>query len=128
MLADERDRLHALPEQPVTVAFGQTRRVGWDSTISVDGVRYSVPHQLVDERVWARWAGDELVVTVVDADGPREIARHPARAAGPPADPRRALPTRSPGRTAVPGDRGPRRPATRPRQAFLAIGDGARPG
>jgi hypothetical protein len=45
-------------------------------TISVAGVRYSVPHQYIDERVWTRWAGEELVVTVVDADGPHEIARH----------------------------------------------------
>jgi hypothetical protein len=32
-------------------------------------VRYSVPHEHVDERVWVRWAGDELVVTVIDPDG-----------------------------------------------------------
>jgi hypothetical protein len=24
-------------------------------------MRYSVPHHYVDERVWARWAGDELM-------------------------------------------------------------------
>jgi hypothetical protein len=96
MLAEERARLHVLPEQPVTVAFGQTRRVCWDGTISVAGVRYSVPHHYVDERVWARWSGEELVVTVVDpATGPRGDRSSPARAAGPPADPRRALPGRS---------------------------------
>ena len=65
-LVAERARLHPLPAQPVTVAFGQTRRVGWDATISVDGARYSVPHQHVDDRVWVRWAGDELVVTVIE--------------------------------------------------------------
>jgi transposase len=39
LLNDERARLHVLPDQPVTVAFGQTRRVSWDGTVSVDGVR-----------------------------------------------------------------------------------------
>jgi predicted RNA-binding Zn ribbon-like protein len=29
--------LRVLSEHPVTVAFGQTRRVGWDCTISVTG-------------------------------------------------------------------------------------------
>ena len=54
VLAEEQTRLHVLPEHPVTVAFGQTRRVGWDATISVEGVRYSVPHRHVDYRVWVR--------------------------------------------------------------------------
>ena len=95
VLTEERARLHLLPEHPVTVAFGQTRRVCWDCTISVDGVRYSVPHSHVDDRVWVRWAGDELFVTVIDPEGPREIARHRA-AARAPAALRRALPIRSP--------------------------------
>ncbi|MCI0686911.1 MAG: IS21 family transposase [Sporichthyaceae bacterium] len=124
MLADERDRLHMLPEQPVTVAFGQTRRVCWDSTISVGGVRYSVPHQHVDERVWARWSGDELVVTVVDADGPREIARHQRGQRGRPQIRDEHYPPDHPSRRAVPGTRTPR--AGNPAEAaFLAIGDGA---
>ena len=37
LLVEERGRLHVLPAQPVAIAFGLTRRVGWDSTISVDG-------------------------------------------------------------------------------------------
>lgn len=52
--AEERTRLHPLPGQPFTVAFGATRRVNWDATVSVEGVRYSAPHQLVDTRVWVR--------------------------------------------------------------------------
>jgi hypothetical protein len=40
--------------------------VNWDCTISVEGVRYPVPHQLADTRVWARIHGDELIVTAVD--------------------------------------------------------------
>jgi len=62
-LLEEQTRLHPLPAQPFTVAFGTTRRVNWDCTISVEGVRYSVPHHLVDTRVWARFHGDELIVT-----------------------------------------------------------------
>ena len=62
-LVEEQARLHRLPQQPFTVAFGTTRRVNWDCTISVDGVRYCVPHDLVDTRVWARFHGDELIVT-----------------------------------------------------------------
>jgi hypothetical protein len=124
LLAEERARLHVLPEQPVTVAFGQTRRVGWDCTISVDGVRYSVPHPFVDQRVWVRWAGDQLVVTVIDPDGPREIARHPRGQRGRPQIRDEHYPPGHPGRRALPGDRTPK--ATNPAEtAFLAIGDGA---
>ena len=125
VLAEERSRLHVLPEHPVTVAFGQTRRVGWDATISVDGVRYSVPHQHVDERVWVRWAGDELVVTVIDPDGPREIARHERGQRGRPQIRDEHYPADHPGRRALPGDRTPK--ASNPAEAvFLQIGDGAK--
>jgi transposase len=75
-LAEERGRLHRVPAQPFTVAFGTTRRVNWDCTISVEGVRYSVPHELVDTRVWARFHGDELIVTAVGETGSGEVARH----------------------------------------------------
>jgi transposase len=124
LLAEERPRLHVLPVRPVTVAFGQTRRVCWDSTISVGGVRYSVPHQYVDERVWARWAGDELIVTVVDAEGPVEIARHRRGQRGRPQIRDEHYPCDHPSRQPTPGERTPR--ATNPAEAtFLAIGDGA---
>ena len=125
LLLEERQRLHPLPAQPVTVAFGQTRRVGWDATISVDGVRYSVPHAHVDERVWVRWVGDELVVTVIDPNGPREITRHPRGQRGRPQIRDEHYPADHPGRRAAPGDRTPR--AQNPTEAaFLAIGDGAK--
>jgi transposase len=57
MLAEERARLHPLPQVAHTVCFGQTRKVSWQSTISVGGALYSVPSTLVDERVWARGDG-----------------------------------------------------------------------
>jgi len=121
MLAEEHDRLHKLPALPHTICFGQTRRVSWQSTISVGGAIYSVPSTLVDERVWARADGSELVVVHADgADGPREVARH-------------ALTT--PGRPSIRDEHYPPRPAgaleRRPRagtadeRAFLEIGPGA---
>ena len=116
VLAEERARLHLLPEQPVTVAFGQTRRVCWDCTISVDGVRYSVPHQHVDARVWVRWAGDELFVTVIDPEAVR--GRSPGTGAGS-ADARRSATstTRPITPAAEPGPAtGHPRPPTRPRR------------
>jgi hypothetical protein len=58
-LAEERTRLHLLPTQPFTMAFGTTRRVYWDSTVSVESVTYSVPDTPVDTRVWVRLVGDE---------------------------------------------------------------------
>jgi Mu transposase, C-terminal domain len=77
MLAEERARLDPLPQVPHTLCFGQTRKVSGQSTISVGGALYSVPSTLVDERVWARWDGDERVIVHADGpDGPREVARH----------------------------------------------------
>lgn len=121
MLAEERSRLHPLPKVAHTVCFGQTRRVCRQSTISVGGALYSVPSKLVDERVWARSDGSELVIVHVDGpDGPREVARH-------------ALTT--PGQPSIKDEHYPRRPAgaleRKPRaqgaeeQAFLQIGPGA---
>ena len=49
-LADEHEWLHRLPKLPHTVCFGETRKVNWQSLISVGGAQYSVPHTLVDER------------------------------------------------------------------------------
>jgi len=121
MLAEERARLHPLPAMPHTVCFGQTRKVSWQSTISVGGAIYSVPSPLVDERVWARTDGAELVIVHADSpEGPREVARHPLT---------------TPGRPSIREEHYPPRPAgaleRRPRassadeQAFLQIGPGA---
>ncbi|SRR6266545_3325339 len=121
MLVEERERLHRLPQVPHTVCFGHTRRVSWQSTISVGGAIYSVPSTLVDERVWARAAGSELVVVHADGpDGPREVARHQLT---------------TPGRPSIRDEHYPPRPAgaleRKPRarsgdeRAFLAIGAGA---
>ncbi|MCA1677724.1 MAG: IS21 family transposase [Actinobacteria bacterium] len=121
MLVEERARLHPLPKVAHTVCLGQTRKVSWQSTISVGGALYSVPCALVDERVWARVDGSELVVVHADsAQGPREVARHELT---------------TPGRPSVRDEHYPPRPAgaleRKPRarsseeQAFLALGPGA---
>jgi hypothetical protein len=120
-LAEEHETLHRLPRLPHTVCFGETRKVSWQSLISVGGALYSVPHVLIDERVWARTDGSELIVVHVDgAAGPREVARHRLT---------------TPGRPAIDDGHYPPRPAgaleRKPRarsaeeQAFLALGEGA---
>ena len=104
--------------------FGETRKVSWQSMISVGGALYSVPHELIDQRVWARVDGDELIVVHVDGPGgPREVARHRLT---------------TPGRPSINDEHYPPRPAgaleRRPRarseeeRAFLQIGHGAEHG
>jgi len=120
-LAEEAHRLHPLPRQPFTAAFGTTRRVCWDSTISVEAVRYSVPHELIDTRVWARFHGDELIVTAVDEHGSaREVARHQRGEPGSPVLDDAHYPPRENKET----DRTPRATSAE-EAAFLALGPGA---
>ncbi|MFF2902045.1 hypothetical protein [Streptomyces sp. NPDC057966] len=106
-----------MPEQPFTAAFGETRKVGKDSTNSVESIRHSVPHELTEQRVWVRFHGDELIVR----DGRGQCGRsHPPTAldTGQSADRRRALPRRP--------ERRARTEAENPAQAqLLAIGTGA---
>jgi hypothetical protein len=86
MLADEHEHLHRLPWMPHTLCFGQTRKVNWLSLISVGGAQYSVPHTLIEKRVWARVDDRELIVVHLDAlAGPREVARHRLTTPGRPA-------------------------------------------
>jgi transposase len=121
MLAEEHEHLHRLPRVPHTLCFGQTRKVNWQSLISVGGALYSVPHTMIDERVWARPDGDQLIVVHVDGHlGPKEVARHRLT---------------TPGRPAICDEHYPPRPAgaleRRPRarggeeRAFLALGESA---
>jgi transposase len=119
-LVEEQQRLHRLPHKPFTVAFGTTRRVNWDCTISVEGVRYSVPHTLVDTRVWARFHGDELIVTAVADTGPAEVARHPRSTPGNPSINNEHYPPRR----EHTDERTPKATTTE-EAAFLALGPGA---
>lgn len=120
-LAEEQARLHPLPKAPFTAAFGTTRRVNWDGTISVEGVRYSAPNHLVDTRVWVRFHGDELIVTAVDpCDGSAaEVARHRRGTPGTPV----IDPGHYPQRTNT-ADRTPK-PQNAEETAFLMLGPGA---
>jgi transposase len=121
MLAEERARLHPLPKVPHTVCFGQTRKVSWQSTISVGSAIYSVPSRLVDERVWARADGSELVVVHADSpEGPREVARHALTTPGRPSIREEHYPPRPAGAL----ERTPRARSAEER-AFLQIGPGA---
>jgi hypothetical protein len=116
MLASERAHLHPVPEVPYTAAFGQTRSVGFTSTISFGGVRSSVPHRLVGERVWVRRHGEEVVIVHArPAAGPVEVARHPLSTPGSPGSPRSTTRPVPPARSgASPGPAPPRRRPSSP--------------
>jgi transposase len=119
-LASERARLHPIPAEAHTVAFGVTRLVDDDSTLRFGSARYSVPHHLVGERVWVRVQGDELVVTFAARDGAREVARHALTTPGNP----RIDPAHYPARTSDPLHPKPK-PASPDEAAFLGLGPGA---
>jgi transposase len=118
MLAEERLRLHLVPERPYIGVFGETRKVGKDSTVSVGSVRYSVPHPLIDSKVWVRFHGDELVVVAIIDGTVTEVARHERSTPGNP----RILDEHYP--NSARGQRTPK-PANAAEAAFLAIGPGA---
>src|ERR1035438_3695391 len=76
-LTEEHERLHRLPRVPHTVLFGETGEGSRRAAISVGGALYSVPHGLIDQRVWARADGEQLVVIHADGtEGAKEVARH----------------------------------------------------
>jgi hypothetical protein len=121
MLVEERSRLHRLPADPYTAAFGVTRTVGCPQPmVQQDWCLYSVPSVLAGETVWVRVHGSEVVITHVGADGPVEVARHLVTTPGNPrVDPAHfpAEPEGALNRTPV--------AANAAEAEFLAIGDGA---
>jgi len=127
MLAEERVRLHRVPDEPHTVVFGLARRVPANTPmVSFEHGQYSVPQHLVGEQVWVRTHGvgaDEQVVIVHHGDrGPVEVARHRRATPG--------SPQINDDHFGGPSDKQPGQYALRPRsqaeEEFLAIGDGAR--
>lgn len=121
MLAEERHRLHRLPEHPWTSAFGETRTVGCPQPmIQLDWCLYSVPHRLAGETVWVRQRGEEVIVTHVGAAGPVEVARHQRTTPGNP----RIEASHFPPAPEGPLNRTPV-PTNAAEAEFLAIGDGA---
>jgi hypothetical protein len=65
-LEKERPFLHTIPDAPYTVAFGESRSVGWTSTISFRGARYSVPDALAGGEVWVRATAGKVVAPLVN--------------------------------------------------------------
>jgi transposase len=120
MLESERPQLHKVPDVPYTAAFGESRAVGWSSTVSFRGARYSVPHTLAGGQVWVRVSAGEVVIVAGVGSSAKEVARHPAVAAGHASIKDEHYPER-----AEPLARAPR--ATNSAEAaFLALGEGAR--
>ena len=122
MLLEEQPRLHRLPAEPYTMAFGESRRVGQTTPmVDVDWCQYSVPNELRGETVWVREHGDEIVVVHVGRSGAREVARHRRTTPGSPRIDEGHFP---------PQPAGPVQRTPRPRSAeeadFLDIGMGAR--
>ena len=77
MLLEERPRLHQIPAEPYTVAFGESRTVGTTTPmVDYDLCQYSAPHELRGEVVWVREHGDDIVVVHVGKAGASEVARH----------------------------------------------------
>ncbi|MDP9402457.1 MAG: IS21 family transposase [Actinomycetota bacterium] len=122
LLAIERPALHPIPDQPYTVAFGESRSVGWSATVSFRGARYSVPDRLAGGQVWVRAAAGEVVIVAGEGAGAHEVARHDLLAPGGASIRDEHYPARA-GRD--PLHRQPK--ATKPSEAaFLALGEGAR--
>jgi hypothetical protein len=121
LLAREHEHLHRLPRLPHTLCFGQTRKVDRQATVSVGDAIYSVPHELIGERVWVRAEGEHLVVVHIDQlQGPREVARHRLTTPGRP----RINDEHYPPRPAGALERKPRARNSQERE-FLQIGEGA---
>jgi hypothetical protein len=121
MLAEERHRLHRLPEHPWTAAFGETRTVGCPQPmVQLEWCLYSVPSRLAGDTVWVRRRGEEVIITHVGVDGPCEVARHQVTTPGSP----RVDSTHFPPAPEGPLNRTPVAANTAEAE-FLAIGDGA---
>ena len=126
MLAEERARLHPVPDVPHTVAFGVTRTVpGNTPMVMFEAGQYSVPHHLLGATVWVRVQGrgadEQVVITHVGADGPVEVARHARATPGSPKIDEGHFPPQPAG----PLERHPRA-RTAAEAEFLALGEGAR--
>ena len=121
MLAEERHRLHPLPEHPFTAAFGVTRTVPTNTPmIAFENGQYSVPHELAGQTVWVRGYGEQVVIVHVGDDGPVEVARHARTTPGNPRVDDALFPPRPEG----PLNRTPHA-RTRAEAEFLALGEGA---
>lgn len=121
-LLEERARLHVLPKEPYAAALGETRTVNRDQTIRFGSVRYSTPPGHVDQEVWCRVVGEELVIVARDGRGLAEIARHPLSVPGRPRILDEHYPDHPGGEAVL---RSKPRPQTEEERTFLGIGEGA---
>lgn len=120
-LAQEQERLHPLPEQAYTAAFGVTRTVGKNlPVVQFAGGEYSVPDEYRGQHVWAREHDDEIVIVHVGRAGAQEIARWEPTVPGQP----RHDPAHFGPQPEGPLHRTPRA-RTPDEAAFLALGPGA---
>lgn len=78
----ERGYLHRVPDSPYSVAFGESRSVGWSSTVSFRGSRYSVPDTFADSLVWVRVHDGEVIIVAGVGSAAAEVARHRLLGAG----------------------------------------------
>ncbi|MEX2501244.1 MAG: IS21 family transposase, partial [Trueperaceae bacterium] len=78
MLLEEQQRLHTVSQQVFMHAIGEERVVTKDSLVLDQHARYSVPHELAQQRarVLVREHGDDVIITHAGDDGLREVARH----------------------------------------------------
>jgi len=126
MLVEERARLHPVPVDAHTVAFGTTRVVPANTPmVAFESGQYSVPASLLGATVWVRVHGrgedEQVVITHVSTEGPAEVARHERATPGSPRLIDEHFGPQPPG----PLDRQPR--ARNPAEVeFLALGEGAR--
>ena len=118
---EELEFLHPIPDAPYTVAFGESRRVGWSSTVSFRGARYSVPHTLCDSRVWVRAGAAEVVIVAGEGSMATEVARHLVVPAGGTS----ICDAHYPERSHHGLGRAPK-PANPAEERFLALGEGAK--
>ena len=126
MLAEERTRLHRVPDEPHTVVFGLARRIPSNTPmVTFEHGQYSVPQHLLGEQVWVRSHGagsqEQVVVVHHGEQGPVEVARHLRATPGSPQindDHFGGPATKHPGQYRV-------RPRSQAEREFLAIGDGA---
>jgi len=121
-LQEELALMHRLPLEPYTAALGETRRVGSNQTVRFGSVAYSLPKAWVEQEVWCRVEGEELVIVGRDEVGLREIVRHQLSVPGQP----RILDEHYPDHPNGRGTLQPRpRPQTETERDFLALGEGA---
>lgn len=121
-LTDERAHMHVLPLEPYTAALGETRMVGRDQTVRFGSVRYSTPPGHVEEEVWCRVEGEELVIVGRGEAGLGELCRHRLSTPGRP----QILDEHYPDHPRGAGALQPRlRAQSEAEQSFLALGEGA---